>query len=88
MNVLGFSSDLIPRWLDKSTGKRYPTSIVDFIKVKNLAKLSKVSTTTLNSAFYERGVEFAPGVPAGVEIEDAGGSRTAGSHPEAGTQAK
>jgi hypothetical protein len=82
MDVLGFLSDLIPRWRDKSTGKRYPTSIQTFYKSQKFGKTSKILHTLSIRGFMTERVglsEFPPGVP----IDDGGGAGTAGSHPEA-----
>jgi leishmanolysin len=86
MHVLGFSKDLIPSWRDKSTGNRYSNSIMTDYTNDTIGKVFTIlHTPAIRRFMLDRfnQSEFAPGIPAGVEIEDGGGAGTEGSHPEA-----
>lgn len=86
MHVLGMMGGEWSRWwIDQETGKKYSHQVFTTFENRTLHKTYRIlHTPKLHAWAVDRfGVtEFAPGVPAGIEIEDGGGSGTAGSHPE------
>jgi hypothetical protein len=86
VHVLGFMGNSVSHWLDKTTGEPYNTTIVSTYRDPVYSKTYRIlHTPSLHNFVSDRyGIEeFAPGIPAGIEIEDGGGGGTAGSHPEA-----
>ena len=83
-HVLGISSSNFNSWIDKRSGTRYQYPIVtyqnDFYKKRFRILITPAARRFAQKRFNV--TEFAPGIPAGIEIEDGGGSGTAGSHPE------
>ena len=85
MHVLGMDNVGWRSWIDKNTGKPYSNQIfTSYFNSTYQKKFNILHTPALHRYAAERfGVsEFAPGVPAGVEIEDGGGMGTAMAHPE------
>ncbi|OHT05557.1 Clan MA, family M8 [Tritrichomonas foetus] len=84
-HVFGISNYAMSTWIDRSTGKRYsPFPKTSYYNSTYSKRFNIVHTPAAKRYIKERfGIdEFAPGVPAGIEIEDGGGSGTEGSHPE------
>lgn len=84
-HVFGISNNAIYRWIDKRTGKKYhPFPMSNYFNSTYQKMFKILHTPAAHRYAVERfGIEeFAPGIPSGIEIEDGGGSGTAGSHPE------
>lgn len=84
-HVLGISSQAFPDWRDAS-GVKYKTDELTYTRELDGKSMNILRTPHLNQLMAKRlGVQFFDGNqnwPVGVEIEDAGGSGTAGSHWE------
>jgi leishmanolysin len=86
MHVLGITEGLMHYWVDKESGRRYEAEslFTGYVSPAYQKEFKILHTPAVRRYVKARfGIsEFVAGVPAGVEIEDGGGSGTAGSHPE------
>ena len=84
-HVFGISGTAMKRWINRETGKPYsPLPLTKYFN-QTYQKTFHILHTPAARRYIEQrfGItEFAPGVPAGIEIEDGGGPGTEGSHPE------
>jgi leishmanolysin len=87
VHVLALASGSWTRWVDRETGRPYAGPIETTVAndTYGTKKFRILHTPAIHRCLAERfgSPEFAPGVPMGLEIEDGGGSGTAGAHPEA-----
>ena len=87
IHVLGVSYRAIPTWINPDTGRPYDIiPITEYSSTMYPYKIFRILHTknVQEFAINRFGLEyFAPGVPAGLELEDGGGTGTFGSHPEA-----
>lgn len=84
-HVFGISGSATRGWINKSSGTRYqPFPSYKYFNSTYQKTFTVIHTPAAHRYIEQRfGItEFAPGYPAGIEIEDGGGSGTAGSHPE------
>jgi leishmanolysin len=85
LHILGMSRTLMEHWINPENGKpyspfpmtkyhnkRFPNKTFDILHTPSIEKyaMDRFNIT-----------EFVPGVPAGVELQDTGGSETVGNHP-------
>lgn len=87
IHALGVSYRAMHTWINPKTNKSYDSlPIIAYSSTKYPHKTFRILQTENSHKFaVERfGVEyFASDVPAGIELEDGGGTGTFGSHPEA-----
>ena len=85
MHALGFSSHLFSKWLNRETGfawgSNFPLTDITIPKYGN-KKFSILHTPLIKKYAEQRWnrTEILPGIPMGIELEDQGGTGTAGSH--------
>lgn len=83
MHVLAFAGGLFPKWLNRTSGNKYDVSRFNF-QFKNNYDVTQsfINSPKLTSWINERFQVINPElVNFGLELEDGGGSGTAGSHP-------
>jgi len=85
MHALGFSSYFFPKWINRDTGFQWGSKfpLKEYTHPSYPGKVFNLLTTPMARKYAEKRwnrTEFTPGVPMGVEIEEKGGSGTAGSH--------
>ncbi|KAH0794716.1 GP63-like protein [Histomonas meleagridis] len=80
-HVLAFSASHFNRWIDRKTGTRYTNTIQSYVNSYGLTQ-SFINTPRLTQWVNDRFQVNDPKLATlGLEIEDGGGSGTAGSHP-------
>lgn len=81
MHILSFAGSLFPRWNDRRTGRTYTQPTVKFFNNYKIEQ-SFIATPGLQNWVFERFQVIQPELKQlGLELEDGGGSGTAGSHP-------
>ncbi|KAH0787543.1 GP63-like protein [Histomonas meleagridis] len=81
MHVLAFSANHFNRWVDRATGQMYPSTITQYVNSYGLTQRF-ISTPKLTEWVNDRFQVLDKNLATlGLEIEDGGGSGTAGSHP-------
>ncbi|OHT10376.1 hypothetical protein TRFO_20432 [Tritrichomonas foetus] len=81
MHVLAFSSSLFYSWVNRSSNSKYTSPVISFQNNFNLQQ-SFIRTPELLNWVNKRFQVDDPTISGfGLELEDGGGSGTAGSHP-------
>ena len=84
MHIFGISLSLYSTWINPETGKAYGNDFKWSSFTKDGKEFLVIHTPKAHEFAARRwGSEnFTENVPAGIEVEDGGGSGTAHSHPE------